>query len=170
VTLAQLERGEVDLFISSPSERPGIEQVSLMWEEICLAVPPDHALASRQAIRLSEVAHEPFLALKPGYHLRDLTEAFCRQAGFVPGIVFEGDEPLALMHLVKAGLGVACLPALVWESIPEIAVPRLHIEEPLCQREMLLLWSKARYLSAAAREFRDFLIAYFIRLNQAMQG
>jgi DNA-binding transcriptional LysR family regulator len=166
-TLAQLERGEVDLFFSTPSiGRPGIEQVSLMMEEICLAVPPGHWLANREAIRLSEVAHEPFLALKPGYNLRELTETFCQQAGFTPRIVFEGDEPVALLLLVKAGLGIACLPALVWESVPEIAVARIPIEEPRCQREVFLLWSKERYLSAAAREFRDFLIAYFASLNQ----
>jgi DNA-binding transcriptional LysR family regulator len=171
VTLAQLERGEVDLFFSTPSiDRPGIEQVSLLKEEICLAVPPGHWLANREAIRLSEVAHEPFLALKPGYNLRELTETFCQQAGFTPRIVFEGDEPMALLHLVKAGLGIACLPALVWESIPEIAVARIPLEEPRCQREMFLLWSKERYLSAAAREFRDFLIAYFAALNQAVPG
>lgn len=170
-TLDQLERGEVDLFFSTPSlERPGIEQVSLLREEICLAVPPGHWLANREAIRLSEVAHESFLALKPGYNLRELTDTFCQQAGFTPRIMFEGDEPVALLHLVKAGLGIACLPALVWESIPEIAVPRIPIEKPRCQREMFLLWSKERYLSAAAREFRDFLIAYFALLNQAVTG
>ena len=119
---------------------------------------------------MSDVAHEPFLALKPGYNLRELTDTFCQQAGFTPRIVFEGDEPVALLHLVKAGLGIACLPALVWESVPEIAVTRIPIEEPRCQREMFLLWSKERYLSAAASEFRDFLIAYFAPLNQTVSG
>jgi LysR family transcriptional regulator, transcription activator of glutamate synthase operon len=171
VTLALLEQGEVDLFFSIPAlERPGIEQVSLLREELCLAVPPEHWLAKREAVRLSEVAHEPFLALKPGYNLRDLTERFCQQAGFTPRMVFEGDDPIALLHLVKAGLGIACLPALVWESVPEIAVARLPIEEPRCWREIVLLWSKERYLSAAAREFRDFLIAYFASLTQAVPG
>lgn len=168
-TLAQLERGEVDLSISSPPiERTGIEQVSLMMEEILLAVPPGHWLAKRENVRLSEVAREPFLALKPGYHLRELTDTFCRQAGFTPSIVFEGDEPVALLHLVKAGLGIACLPALVWKSVPEVAVVRVPIEEPRCQRELLLLWSKERYLSVAAREFRDFLIAYFAQFDQTV--
>jgi LysR family transcriptional regulator, transcription activator of glutamate synthase operon len=171
VTLALLEQGEVDLFFSIPAlEWPGIEQVSLLREELCLAVPPEHWLAKREAVRLSEVAHEPFLALKPGYNLRDLTERFCQQAGFTPRMVFEGDDPIALLHLVKAGLGIACLPALVWESVPEIAVARLPIEEPRCWREIVLLWSKERYLSAAAREFRDFLIAYFASLTQAVPG
>ena len=168
-TLAQLERGEVDLFFSAPPiERPGIEQVSLMMEEILLAVPPGHWLAERETIRLGEVAREPFLALKPGYSLRELTDTFCKQAGFTPSIVFEGDEPVALLHLVKAGLGIACIPALAWKSVPEIAVTRVHIVEPRCQREILLLWSKERYLSVAARELRDFMIAYFAPFDQAV--
>jgi len=165
--LAQLERGEIDLCFSAPPlERPGIEHASLMMEEILLAVPPRHCLAERKTVRLSEVAQEPFLALKQGYSLRKLTDTCCQQAGFTPHVVFEGDDPMALLHLAKAGLGIACIPALVWKSVPEIAVARVHIEEPRCQRELALLWSKERYFSVAAREFRDFIIAYFARFDQ----
>ena len=139
-----------------------------MMEEILLAVQLGHWLAERETICLSEVARESFLTLKPGYSLRELTDTFCQQAGFTPSIVFEGDEPVALLHLVKAGLGIACIPALVWKSVPEIAVARVHIEEPRCQREILLLWSKERYLSVAARELRDFVIAYFARFDQTV--
>ncbi|QBD77128.1 LysR family transcriptional regulator [Ktedonosporobacter rubrisoli] len=166
-TLAQLERGEVDLFISSPPiEVTTVEQTSLMMEEILLAVPQGHWLAERETINLSEVAGEAFLALKPGYRLRELTDTFCQQAGFTPHIVFEGDEPVALLHLVKAGIGIACIPSLVWKSFPEMAVRSLHITEPRCEREMLLLYSKEHYLSSAAREFRDFIITYFAQFNQ----
>jgi DNA-binding transcriptional LysR family regulator len=167
-TLAQLERGEVDLFISSPPvEGTGIEHMSLMREEILLAVPPGHWLAQRERVRLSEAALEPFLALKPGYGLRKLTENFCRQAGFTPNVVFEGDEPVGLLQLIKAGLGIGCLPALVWRSVPEIAVPRIPIAEPRCDREVALLWSEKRYLSVAARKLRDFIIAYFAQFGPA---
>ncbi|HZU68328.1 MAG TPA: LysR family transcriptional regulator [Ktedonobacteraceae bacterium] len=165
--LAQLERGEIDLCFSAPPlERPEIEYTSLMMEEILLAVPPGHCLAERKTVRLNEVAQEPFLALKQGYSLRKLIDTCCQQAGFTPHVVFEGDEPMALLHLVKAGLGIACIPALVWKSVPEIAVARVHIEEPLCQRELALLWSKERYLSVAARELRDFIITYFAHFDQ----
>lgn len=167
--LDQLDRGQIDLALSSPVERAGIAQASLMREEILLAVPPEHRLAKREAIRLSEVAREPFLALKPGYHLRHLTDAFCLQAGITPTIVFEGDSTVALMLLVKAGLGIACLPALLWQSLPEIAVARVPIEEPQCERETVLLWSKARYLSTAVRNCRDFIIAYFASRDAAAQ-
>jgi DNA-binding transcriptional LysR family regulator len=84
--------------------------------------------------------------------------------------VFEGDEPVALLQLVKAGLGIACIPALVWKSVPEIAVTRIPIAEPRCYREVVLLWSKERYLFIAARELRDFLIAYFAQFDRAAPG
>jgi LysR family transcriptional regulator, transcription activator of glutamate synthase operon len=166
-TLAQLERGEVDLYItSSPIKWPEIEQMSLLFEEILLAVPPGHRLAKHKTVRLSEVARESFLTLKKGYSLRELTDALCQRAGFVPHIVFEGNEPVALLQLVKAGLGVACIPALVWKCIPEITVPSISLEESGSQREILLLWPKQRYLSVAARAFRDFMIAYFAPSGQ----
>ncbi|HEY7417704.1 MAG TPA: hypothetical protein VH593_21155 [Ktedonobacteraceae bacterium] len=53
---------------------------------------------------------------------------------------------------INAGLGVACIPALVWRRVPEIAVASIPIEEPGCQRVLYLLWSKERYLSVVAQE------------------
>jgi DNA-binding transcriptional LysR family regulator len=35
---------------------------------------------------------------------------------------------------------------------------------PTCQRILQLAWRDDRYLSAAARQFRTFVIAYFARL------
>lgn len=44
-----------------------------------------------------------------------------------------------------------------------IAQPALskHIEFPVCRRNFQLVWQDKRYLSLAARKFRDFLIGYF---------
>lgn len=116
----------------------------LLTEEICLAVPPGHRLAWRGSIRLQEVARELFIAMKPGYDLRDLTDGFCRQAGFVPTIVCEGDEPAAIRPLVGAGLGVAVLLASSWRLVPEREVVPLHMEEPDCVRTIGLAWPGAR--------------------------
>jgi len=54
----QLERGEIDLCISSPPiEQPGITWVPLLTEEIFLLVPAEHRLAGRGSIRFgSELA------------------------------------------------------------------------------------------------------------------
>jgi DNA-binding transcriptional LysR family regulator len=65
---------------------------------------------------------------------------------------------------VRAGLGVAFLPAASWRVVAEPDPVPLHIEAPTCQRTLQLAWRDDRYLSAAARQFRAFVIAYFARL------
>ncbi|GHO97933.1 LysR family transcriptional regulator [Reticulibacter mediterranei] len=164
----QLEQGEIDLCITSPPiEQAGIGWTSLMKEEIYLMVPPNHRLANRTSIHLREVEHEPFVSLKPGSTMRDLTDNCCRQAGFVPRVAFEGDEPSTLRGLVTAGLGVAFISELVLRTVvdPAAIVP-LRIEEPRCDRIIGLAWRKEHYLSQAAQYFRDFVIQYFKNIEE----
>jgi len=162
VMLNQLESGDIDLCISSPLEgRIGINWANLMTEELFLAVPPGHPLAARNSVRLDEVAEEYFISLKPGYGLRTIADQLCQQAGFVPKIAFEGEEITTARGLVAAGLGVALIPAMAWQGIAGPLPVQLHVEEPVCQRTIALAWVEGRYLSAAARIFRQFVVDYF---------
>jgi DNA-binding transcriptional LysR family regulator len=159
---AWLVSGEIDLCLASvPITGPALRSVALFTEEILLAVPPRHRLAGRGRIPLSEVAAEPFISAKRGYWSRDLTDEACRQAGFIPDIICEGDEPGALRSLVAAGLGVAFLPLTSRRAGAGPKVAWLHITEPVCQRTVSLVWREDRYLSAAARRFQQFAVEYF---------
>ncbi len=161
----QLERGESDLCLASlPLDGPGQHSVPVLTEEIFVAVPTTHRLAGRGSIQLGEVADEPFISLKPGHSLRDLTDHFCLQAGFTPQAICEVDEPAAIRGLVRVGLGVAFLPAVSWTVVGEPDPVPLHITAPLCQRTLTLAWRDDRYLSAAAQQFRQFVIEYFAQL------
>src|SRR6266567_2573570 len=114
----QLEQGEIDLCITSPPiEQQSIGWISLMTEEIYLMVPPGHRLAERTSIDLKEVEHEPFISLKPGNTIRDLTDSFCQQAGFTPKVAFEGDEPSTIRGLITASLGVGFVSELVMRNV-----------------------------------------------------
>lgn len=164
----QLERGEIDLCISSPPiEKPGITWVPLLTEEIFLLVPAGNPLARRGSIRLIDAANESFISLKPGHGLRDLMDEFCKKAGFVPDVAFEGDESATVRGLVTAGLGVTFVAAQTLpQSLIEQSMVLLRIEEPVCQRTIGLAWLEDRYLSEAARRFQQFVIEYFSRLKQ----
>jgi DNA-binding transcriptional LysR family regulator len=168
VVQQQLEQGEIDLCIASPSlEQAGMGWVPLLREDLYLLVPPGHPLAGRKSIDLSEVAHEPFISLKPGDTVRDLTDSFCRQAGFTPNVVFEGDEITTIRGLVIAGLGVSFISQLMLRYTADLAVLRaLPIKEPRCQRLIGLAWRKEHYLSQAAQQFQEFVIQYFKQLEQ----
>ena len=62
--------------------------------------PATTGSASGERIRLKDVAREPFIALRPTSALRKLAYDLCKQAGFRPSIVFEGDDLTSLRGLV----------------------------------------------------------------------
>lgn len=161
-----LETGDVDLCVSSiPIEGTDIEWKPLMTEEIFIIVPPGHRLAGRDSIYLREVQNEPFISMNAGYGFRNLTDDFCREAGFTPNIAFEGDEPDVIGRLVREGLGIAFVPALSWKGVSNPLPERVRIIEPACQRPIGMAWSRRHYLSSAAQQFRDFVVDYFSRIS-----
>ncbi|PGY09945.1 LysR family transcriptional regulator [Bacillus sp. AFS031507] len=159
---SRLEKAEIDFGISSvPIEGTDIVWEPLMTEEIYLIVPPDHHLSRREEIFLNEVKDEPIIGMNTGFGFRNLTDEFCRKAGFVPNIAFEGDEPGVIGDLVKQGLGIAFIPEISWLHHTNPFPNKLRIIEPKCQRTIGLGWSKRRYLSEAGQEFRQYVIKYF---------
>ncbi|AGN70517.1 LysR family transcriptional regulator [Paenibacillus caseinilyticus] len=155
----QMEAGELDLcFTPLPMDGPDWGSVSVLKEEVYLAVPPGHRLAGRKSVRLSEAAEEPFIGYKEGYHFQKMNDGFFRAAGFMPHFVCRVDEPAAIAKLVGSGLGVALTGGCGGPNAP---IHLLSIDDPVCRREFQLVWHNKRYLSMAARKFRDYMVEYF---------
>lgn len=162
-----LLEGEVDYCISSiPIEGEDIRWEPLITEEIFLIVPPNHRLAGRESVRLEEVKEEAFISMNTGYGFRNLTDQFCREAGFVQNIAFEGDEPTVISDLVRQGLGVAFVSELSWVPKSGEFPHKLRIVEPACQRTIGLAWSEMRYFTPIAKQFRQFVVEYFLTISQ----
>ncbi|PFN96449.1 LysR family transcriptional regulator [Bacillus sp. AFS076308] len=162
-----LEKAEIDFCISSV-EIVGSDIVwePLMTEQIYLVVPPEHPLAKREKIYLNEVKDESFISMNTGFGFRNLTDEFCHEAGFVPNIAFEGDEPGVIGDLVRQGLGVAFIPEISWLGNSKPFPNKLEIIEPHCQRTIGLGWSKRRYLSNPSQHFRQYVLDYFSKINR----
>lgn len=156
--VADLLDGHVDLAITGePPAHPQITSRLLLREPLRLVVPPDHRLAHRKVVRLHEVAGENFIALRPGFSLRAITEELCADAGFTPSIGFEGEEVETLRGLVSAGLGVALLPEPHGVGTP--AAPHLRITDVSASREICLAWINGRRLPAPSEHFRRHALA-----------
>lgn len=164
-----LETGQVDFGITAPSmvseKNRNIQTEQLSAREVLLAVPPHHRLADRNQISLREVADEAFISMPLSYGIRDMTDAFCHQAGFIPNIVFETDEPSSIPLYVQAGMGIAFIPPYIGESDVMLSVHRLHIIDPICEGTIGLNWIKERYISKAAQQFKEFAVHYFAELT-----
>ncbi|MEV0143812.1 MULTISPECIES: LysR substrate-binding domain-containing protein [unclassified Nonomuraea] len=162
----RLRKGEVDLCLASqPLDGPGLRHVELAREEVLLAVPLTHRLARQERATVADLAGEAVVTTRPGTWQRSLTQRLFTDAGLELIIACETDEATVAIELVSAGLGVGFVPAwYVSSPLAETRAPIswLHLDAPDCERVLRLVWRERAYLSAAARLFRDHLMASFI--------
>jgi DNA-binding transcriptional LysR family regulator len=154
--LHRLRAGEVDVCVTSPLPAdPALVSAPMYEQELRLVVPVDHPLAAhRDGLPLAAAASAQFVGYRPGFGLRSLTEAWCREAGFVPRMAFEGEDGETLRGLVGAGLGVALLAPSTHVSPGVVELP---VTEPRTARTVGLVWVADRPAGPAVRVFRDFL-------------
>jgi LysR family transcriptional regulator, transcription activator of glutamate synthase operon len=163
----RLETGASDFcFQSIPLTKAGIQWTTLLTDDIVLVVSGAHRLAGRGCIPLSAVADEAVVIEQVGSGLRDVVDYWCRRAAFTPRIVCEINEPAALLAFVKADVGVGFAPALMKKQIAAQGLKVVRLTDPKCQRTFGMAWHKERYLSRAARTFRQFTTAYFADLRK----
>jgi DNA-binding transcriptional LysR family regulator len=153
---------QFDLCISSlPPELDNIRTVSILTEEIFLAVPNNHHLALYGEISLRDAANEKFINLKTNHAFRRITDDFCSAAGFTPKVVFESDDAATVRGLINAGLGIGFIPAVSWKSTIDTSVKKIRIREPVCSRSILLSWPEKEDPSDLVSQFKDFTIEFF---------
>ncbi|MFD8324101.1 LysR family transcriptional regulator [Streptomyces lydicus] len=160
--LGRLRSREADFcFASQPLPGPGLDAVRLLHEEVLLAVPLAHPLAGRNRIAPADLVAEPFITTRPGHWQRALLERLFAATGRRPVIACEGDEPGATHFLIAAGLGIGLMPSLARADLSGAPLGWLRLDTPGCVRTLDLVRSEDRYLSLAARRFRDMAVAHF---------
>jgi DNA-binding transcriptional LysR family regulator len=135
-SLPRLRCGELDIALTNEGERPDgdpIERVHLFDDPMYVALPIGHRLAEREAVRLLDLAEEPWMlgttATCPDARM---FKRACLEAGFEPNIAFENDDYHAILGFVAAGVGVALIPDLAARAAREDVIVRsLGAETPV---------------------------------------
>jgi len=154
-----VEDGRADMcFTAIALEQPFLSQVTVLSEDIYLAVPAGHRLSDQTSVRLSELSGESFIGYKEDFIFQKMYDQYFREAGIRPKYVCRVDEPPAVASLVRAGIGVALYGC---RSAQDSRLTLIPITEPQCRRDYRLVWHNKQYLSLAARTFREFLLDYF---------
>ncbi|WP_088228344.1 LysR family transcriptional regulator [Desulfosporosinus sp. FKB] len=157
----QLETGDIDFcFCSQPLAHENVHWIQLFTEEIILIVPREHPLAQRKTVKLAELSEEPFIAYKKELSLGEITDRLFREAGITPKVTFEGEEIGTIMGLVAAKLGIALIPKV--KAFDMSGLSQVHVSAPLCQRVIGMAWVEGRYLSPAAKRFKEFVMEHFL--------
>jgi DNA-binding transcriptional LysR family regulator len=118
-SLAAVRAGDCDLAVAftyqgTAEERPdlsGLVHVPLLDDEVHVALPARHPLATEPAVSLTDLRAETWIAGCP--QCRGHLLALARRDGFAPRVDYATDDYVAVLGLVAAGLGVALIPGLV---------------------------------------------------------
>ncbi|MEV7416575.1 LysR substrate-binding domain-containing protein [Streptomyces sp. NPDC089919] len=157
----ELARGALDLALIAlplPPGAPALTTVELLTEDLVVvsaaAAPPP---GGGGALSVAGLRTEPMVMFRHGYDLRELTLAACRAEGFEPTFTVEGGEMDAVLGFVRAGLGVAVVPAMVADRAgPELRTTPLA-GSPL-RRTIALAHRTDVAPPRAARELRRVLL------------
>lgn len=151
----QLRDGKLDIAILSlPDNGPaGISITRLASEAMMLICAPEHPLAKRRSVRISELGGELFIDHPTGWGTRAAIDRSFAGAGVRRQVAYEvGDTP-SVINLVDHGLGVALLPPSIVPPGENIRLVPLRGNTP--QWEISIALPSNRPPTAAARAFAD---------------
>jgi DNA-binding transcriptional LysR family regulator len=133
----RLRSGEFDLALlfefPGVRERPeaGLRNVNLLEDAMHVALPADHVLATKPALRLEDLREEDWVQTSASSPCARHVVRSCLAAGFEPRATFESDDYETVQGLVAAGVGVALIPRLALTRVhPGIVVRELSPRSP----------------------------------------
>ncbi|HEY2437338.1 MAG TPA: LysR family transcriptional regulator [Solirubrobacteraceae bacterium] len=114
----RLKAGEFDLALlfefAGVRERPslGLRPTNLLDDPMHVALPAEHPLARKRALRLIDLRDEDWVQTSASSPCARHVVRSCLAAGFEPNVTFESDDYETVQGLVAAGVGVALIPRL----------------------------------------------------------
>jgi DNA-binding transcriptional LysR family regulator len=157
----QLASGEVDMaLVVLPINDPLVATTPLFDDPLVLAVAPDHPLAGRGHVGVTDLDGLPLVMFREGYDLREVTLAACREAGVEPRLVSQGGEMDGVLAFVAAGLGAAVVPAIAMPA--ESKLMAVRFKAPGLSRTVALAHRADRPVPRAAQA----LVAQLVSLGE----
>jgi len=145
-----LQAGEVDLAGLLLPVGEQFEWQEVRREPIDVLIHADHPLASRDSVRLADLANIDFILFGPEFALNPIILRACQQNGFTPNIAASSSQIDFIIELVAAKLGVGFLPRMIAEQRSHPLVRCLTVLDAAMDWHMALVWRRGGFLSHAA--------------------
>ena len=161
----QVSQGVADMrfalgFIEGPLHVVDLQVERFRDDEIVPVASPNHPLARKKRLAVTDFSGQPLLMREPGSGTRELTETALSQLGIRPGRVVEFGNAEAIKQAAIHGGGIAFLPRV---SMPrELAAGDLvvlPIGDLTIRRSLSVIRRTTGYLAPVAKEFLSLLRA-----------
>lgn len=180
VLYEKLEKGLVDIAIDNALARePDYCYIPLFQEHILLGVPEDmpinqscrklqlpaETIRSRNCdysqlpkVSVSKFQELPFILLKSGNKMRQLSGSIFSESGINPRVCFEFDQLMTSISFAESGFGICFLTDTILRYVgPCKNIVYYQPDTAFADRTLYVLHKKNKYLSFACKELIAFL-------------
>ena len=141
-----------------PIDIPGhVESRSLCFDVAEVILRDDHRLARRRTLTVRDLVDESWIATPENTICRQWLSRMYDGTGRLPRIAHQSMEFASHLAMVSAGLGVALVPRLGREPLPENTVA-VRVCDPEPTREVIALWRRSRSASPAVAALAGALV------------
>lgn len=160
--------GAVDIgVVMMPVPMQEIDAYPILSDQCVLITAPEHPLAQKPCVDISELSNENFIVFNDRFVLNDMIRQACNSRGFAPYISYQSSLDSFIFNMVSLNQGITIMP----RPLAEVASQNIHYMNisPQIPWNLALIVKKNRYLSHAALQVVQSILSYFetLPINQA---
>ncbi|HTI95760.1 MAG TPA: DNA-binding transcriptional regulator OxyR [Rudaea sp.] len=158
VVLRLLREGRLDAgVLALPVHDDQLHAEFLFEEPFLLAVPEQHELSRRKALKMDDLADQSLLLLDDGHCLRDQALEVCHLSGANEKSGFRATSLETLRQMVAANVGITLLPTLAVQP-PVAHSDNVHLvpfRGHAPSRRIAMLWRKSSAMAGFLKKFAE---------------
>ena len=144
--------------VTLPIRNARLQSITIHRDELALIVGPEHLLAQRRSVKMTDLENEPFILHKIGTTTRERLMKHFDDGGVKMKVTMELASIETIKRFVSIGMGISIVPRLcIAKELEEGSLKALSIRDARFQRRLGLIYNKNRYQSQAARAFLELI-------------
>ncbi len=167
-----VENNEIDIgIVEGPVDNKNLTTDVCWYDELVLACPRDHALASLERVTIQEILPYPYIGREEGSGTRGVFESYVEQQGCDPDtldIILEFSSPESIKAAVGAGLGVAVQSIATLQKEDKLGLLSIVPLSPSLTRPFSLVYQRQKFRVQAMEEFLEFAQAHCEKRKQQL--
>ena len=140
--------------VAYPQKDPRLHVTSLAEDMLVLICHPDHPLAQKPRVKLSEIASHKFVAFEPDIPTRRAIDKILRDRGVEVIHAMEFDNIETVKRAVEIDAGISIVPrSPLAQEVAKKTIAMVEIEDEQFYRPLAAVHKKSKVLSPAMKEF-----------------
>lgn len=140
--------------VAYPQKDPRLHVTSLAEDMLVLICHPDHPLAHKPRVKLSEIASHKFIAFEPDIPTRRAIDKILRDRNVEVNHAMEFDNIETVKRAVEIDAGISIVPrSPVAQEVTKKTIAMVEIEDEQFYRPLAAVHKKSKVLSPAMKEF-----------------